>query len=363
MTGTAKPRRVRFERVERGEAGSAPDGRRARRAPSERELAPVDERRIEFEAEAGALGELDRPERPVAPKGERLAGQLGAGSGSGPTRARARSAARPGSAASPGAGPPRRRRAALGQVTGTTMILAAAVGLVVGPIADHYGCRRLFVVGAVSAVASAVRMALTPSYAVLLLASLVGALSRAVIRPVPLTAAGDLFAGDARRRAVALVSAAVAGGTSLGIPILAWAAVGPGWRGAFLALALLAMAAGALAAFVLPADGHAAGGPLRPRLVLSAYRPLLRDGPTLAVMASGFLGRSAHGRWRSTSPSSSSTSTACRSRPLACSSRRWVAERSAGIWPPSGGCAAAAGVRLGAAMLPRCRGRSRSGPP
>jgi DHA1 family inner membrane transport protein len=169
------------------------------------------------------------------------------------------------------------------------MLLAAALGLVAGPVADRYGYRRSLLVGAGAIVASAVGTALAPSFALLLLAALVGALSRAVVQPVSVAIAGSWFVGDARRRAIGLVTAAGAGGAVVGVPLLTAVAAAQGWRAAFLALAALGAGALALAARGLPPDDRTAGPPVRVGAILAAYRPLLRDRPTLGVMAATLL--------------------------------------------------------------------------
>ena len=59
--------------------------------------------------------------------------------------------------------------ALVGQVPALVMILAALLGLVIGPLADHYGCARTLMVGMVAATMQHARATgLTPTYAFLL---------------------------------------------------------------------------------------------------------------------------------------------------------------------------------------------------
>ncbi len=59
--------------------------------------------------------------------------------------------------------------ALLGQVSSLTMLLAAGLGLVIGPLADGYGHRRTLLVGLLTVVASALGTGLAPTYTLLLL--------------------------------------------------------------------------------------------------------------------------------------------------------------------------------------------------
>src|SRR5215470_10218989 len=87
--------------------------------------------------------------------------------------------------------------AALGQVTALSMGLATALGLVAGQFANRYGYRRMLLFALVTVVVSAILYALAPSVAVLLVAGLIGAVSRATVVPVSLTIAGTWFDGTA----------------------------------------------------------------------------------------------------------------------------------------------------------------------
>src|SRR5439155_23771184 len=74
--------------------------------------------------------------------------------------------------------------ALLGQIPAVMMLLAAALGLVVGPLADSLGRRRVLLVGVLAVAASSLTIALAPGYAALLVAALFGAGSRAIVVPV-----------------------------------------------------------------------------------------------------------------------------------------------------------------------------------
>ena len=176
--------------------------------------------------------------------------------------------------------------AVLGQVTALSMAFATAVGLVAGQFADRYGYRRVLLVGAAAVVPSAFGSAVAPSFALLLVAGVVGAVSRAVVAPISLTIAGTWFEGKARQRAMGLVSAAIAGAAVVGVPLMAAVAAFWGWRLAFVALGVAAVGVVVLMRRALPEVPSGSNSKLGVRQILGAYRPLLGDSPTMHILAS-----------------------------------------------------------------------------
>lgn len=180
--------------------------------------------------------------------------------------------------------------ALLGQVPAASMLLAGALGLVVGPLADQYGQRRALLVGLLGMVVSALGVALAQSYTALLVVMLVGAVGRATILPVSMVVGGTRFAGEAQRRALSWMSTGLVAATILGIPLLTFVGEHLGWRGAFGALAAI----GALAAMLvwrgLGPDADAPGGPLRAGTLLAPYGVIVRHRPTVLFLAASLVG-------------------------------------------------------------------------
>lgn len=187
----------------------------------------------------------------------------------------------------------------LGQLPAASMLLAAALGLLVGPLADAYGYRRTLVVGLVAVVASTLGTGLAPSFAALIGAVLVGSIGRAAILPVAQTVAGTRFAGDARRRAIGWVQAGTSCTPLLGIPLLTTIAQYSDWRVAFVVLGTLGLGTLPLVWWALGPDGGRAGAGgaaparLRPATILAAYFPLARHRPTLGLIGATMLGNAA----------------------------------------------------------------------
>ncbi len=65
----------------------------------------------------------------------------------------------------------------LGQVIAAMLLLSAVIGLVVGPLADRYGNRRLIILGLLAAAVCLTIFGLAPTFPVLLAGSLAGGLA------------------------------------------------------------------------------------------------------------------------------------------------------------------------------------------
>lgn len=174
----------------------------------------------------------------------------------------------------------------VGQIVTVMLILSALLGLVVGPLADLYGARRLLLIGIGAIVVSALGTAAAGTYLLLLSARLVGAVSSAILAGLALATAGTYFTGDARRRAMSLVVASLSGAGIVGVPLLAFIGGVAGWRVAFLVFALVSLPGMLLVALALPRDPAPTAALPGVAALLAAYRPLWHHRPTVAVLAS-----------------------------------------------------------------------------
>jgi MFS transporter, DHA1 family, inner membrane transport protein len=177
----------------------------------------------------------------------------------------------------------------LGQISAPTTLAAAVLGLLVGPIADRHGYRRILLIGLLGVVAGSLSVALAPSIAIMLVAMLIAAIGRAIVQPLSVAIAGSNLDEASRRRAISLVTAAVAGTAIVGLPVLTALADAFGWRIAFLALTALSVAVVLLAARVLPIDQPVDGAAIDVGTILRAYVPALHHSPTFGMIASSVL--------------------------------------------------------------------------
>jgi predicted MFS family arabinose efflux permease len=177
----------------------------------------------------------------------------------------------------------------LGQTATAALLSAAVLGLVVGPLADRYGHRRLLLAGLWAVALCGSATAAARGYLALLGGQLLGSVSIATLEGVALAVAGARFVGRARRRAMSAITGAIAASSVVGIPLLAALGETFGWRAAFLALGAGGLSGTWLVAVALPReDVPQRRGPAR-RTLLSEYAPLLRHRQLLALVLSSAL--------------------------------------------------------------------------
>jgi len=180
----------------------------------------------------------------------------------------------------------------LGQIPAASMLLASALGLAIGPLADRYGQRRALMVGLAAIALTAVGTSVATTYAALLAVTLVGAVGRATVLPVALGIAGGRFGGEARRRAISWATAGVSCAPLLGIPLLTTVAELADWRAAFVALAALTTVAALMLWGALGADAPLSNARGSPRLgsFVAAYAPFARHRPTGLLILHSLVG-------------------------------------------------------------------------
>jgi len=178
----------------------------------------------------------------------------------------------------------------MGQVPALMLLLAGALALVAGPLADRYGFRRTLVVGLVSVFLSAVATGFSPNLPILLAVTLVGAVARAAVLPtaqaVVVTTIGD---EDARRQAIGWVTLGISTAGLLGIPIMTSLAGLTSWRVSFFAMGAIALLAAVFVRRILNDDASSATTPLSVRALLASYEPIRRHRPTALMMAATLL--------------------------------------------------------------------------
>jgi DHA1 family L-arabinose/isopropyl-beta-D-thiogalactopyranoside export protein-like MFS transporter len=179
--------------------------------------------------------------------------------------------------------------AGLGQTLTVTGMMAACLGLVIGPAAEWAGYRTLMLCGLVALVVAVFGTALAPSFPLLVLAQLVGAVGASTITPMSYAIAATRFTGPARNTAISRIYAASSGVNVVGLPTIAFIGDGAGWRWAFVTVGCMVAASLALALVALPRDTVDRSQPFRLTSVAAAYRPLLRHRAMRLTYASQFL--------------------------------------------------------------------------
>ena len=177
----------------------------------------------------------------------------------------------------------------VGQTTTLAVLVSAVLGILIGPLADHYGHRRTLLLGAAGVVVSAFGTALASSFVMLLIARLLSGVSAGVAVSVVLAVAGSRFTGEARRKAMSWAIAALAAPAIGGIPVIAGLGDLVGWQWSFALVGAIAMVGCGLLRLSLPADPPVGADPFRLDSVLAAYRPFIGHWTTLTLFAGNAL--------------------------------------------------------------------------
>ncbi len=115
----------------------------------------------------------------------------------------------------------------------TYMLFLAAFILVGGIFGDHYGRRRIFVIGMVIFILASVCCGFAPSLALLLLARAIQGLGGALVVPGSLAIISGAFSGQKREQAIGIWSAGIAIASILGPVTGGWLVQHASWRWAF----------------------------------------------------------------------------------------------------------------------------------
>ncbi len=97
----------------------------------------------------------------------------------------------------------------LGQLATVMLLISAALGLFVGPLADRYGIRWLLTLGMGAISLNLLGTAATPSYPMLVPLAVVGALGDALVFGLAFPLDSTIFSAEARRRAIEMIHGVV----------------------------------------------------------------------------------------------------------------------------------------------------------
>lgn len=174
----------------------------------------------------------------------------------------------------------------LGQITALVFLGSTVVSLLIGPLGDQYGRKRLILLGLLLVSLSAVGSMLAPTYEWLLVTRLLSAVSGGFIAGSTMATATSLFSGDDRRRALSTIASGIAIAPIIGIPALTFIASLSSWRLSFGVLGLLAGVWTLLAWRTLADDHVLEAGGIEVSKILGAYRPILGERSMLVLYGS-----------------------------------------------------------------------------
>jgi EmrB/QacA subfamily drug resistance transporter len=162
-------------------------------------------------------------------------------------------------------------------ITAYLLPLGALI-LLGGGLGDHYGRRRLFLVGLATFLLASIICAAAPSLAYLLAGRWLQGFGAALLMPNSLAILGSEFSGEARGRAIGTWAAVGALAGALGPILGGWLVDSVGWRMIFLINVPLAIGA-----------GYLAWKYVRERTESRNAAPLDSSGAALATVALGLL--------------------------------------------------------------------------
>jgi len=128
------------------------------------------------------------------------------------------------------------------------------VSPIFGPLSDHYGRKRMMLIGLVLLIMGAAICAVVPLYAAFMVAFVLFGISKAIYDPTIQAYIGDRVPYERRGRAIGVTELAWSGGWLVGVPSAGWLIAHAGWQAPFALLAVLSTAGLALIAWLLPRD-------------------------------------------------------------------------------------------------------------
>lgn len=172
----------------------------------------------------------------------------------------------------------------VGQLVTFMVLLSAILGLVLGPVVDRYGFRRLLVLGAACVSFNQIGIGLAPGFSLMLGVSLIGGFGDALVFGVAFATAGTLFSDGERKRAFSLLTGSMSLGAIVGIPLLTVIGSATSWRVALILCGVAAAVAALFTARVLPVDRKTVETRWEFQMFRQAYAPLLRDSTTVRLL-------------------------------------------------------------------------------
>lgn len=172
----------------------------------------------------------------------------------------------------------------VGQLVTFMVLLSAILGLVLGPVVDRYGFRRLLVLGVVCVSINQIGVGLAPGFPIMLGVSFIGGFGDALIFGIAFATAGTLFVDGERKQAFSFLTGSMSLGAIIGIPLLTIIGSATSWRVALIFCGLAIAAAALFAARVLPGDQKRVESQWNLQVFRDAYAPLLRDSATVRLL-------------------------------------------------------------------------------
>jgi predicted MFS family arabinose efflux permease len=166
--------------------------------------------------------------------------------------------------------------------------LMALLGILIGPLADRVGYRKMMIAGMAVMALGMLAVAVLPIYAVVLVALLLAGLGKSFFDPAIQAWVGNHVAYGRRALVIGIVETSWAASTLVGIPLVAVLIDRWGWQSPFLVLGVFG-GIGALALyFMVPDDAESTAAPLSGTALRGSFHHLITSRPAMGVLGYAF---------------------------------------------------------------------------
>lgn len=166
--------------------------------------------------------------------------------------------------------------------------VTSLLGVLVGPVSDRLGYRKMMVAGMAMLGIGMLAAALFPIYAVVLVALFLAGLGKSIFDPAVQAWAGSRVPYHRRALVVGILEISWSASTLVGIPLVALLMDRFGWRSPFVAMGVLGCLGSVVLFMIVPRD------PITPRRnvsvseYLGAYSQLIGHRPALGILGYAF---------------------------------------------------------------------------
>jgi DHA1 family inner membrane transport protein len=159
------------------------------------------------------------------------------------------------------------------------------LGIVVGPIADRIGYRKMMIMGMVLLGTGMLAGGFFPFYGVMILALFLAGMGKITFDPAVQAYVSERVPYHRRGMAIGLLEVSWAGSTLLGIPLIALLIDNVGWRSPFFAMGIIGILGALAMVLFFPGNGKAISQAAPVQSYRKMLQILLKDKPSLGALA------------------------------------------------------------------------------
>ncbi|BBO66981.1 MFS transporter [Desulfosarcina alkanivorans] len=166
--------------------------------------------------------------------------------------------------------------------------VTSLLGLLVGPLSDRMGYRKMMVAGMAMLGLGMLAAACFPIYAVVLVALFLAGLGKSIFDPAVQAWAGRRVPFHRRAMVIGILETSWSASTLIGIPVVALLMERYGWRSPFLVMGALGCIGATALFFIIPDENESSAEKASSMDYLGAYSVLLASRPALGALGYAF---------------------------------------------------------------------------